>query len=279
MSLGFGDVLPEVYHMLIDFSYIILYWADIFMTFLSLVAMIAIGIVVVANRVKPTKILGVSFIIAAIGSLFSSVNNVIVRYVGVEIYAKYSSFSAIAGIICSLVVALCLCIYIHKSYGKKYIYIPIMLLTVAAPVATVIVNLCLTKVGNVPSLGYWISLVHSINDLVVNSAKCAVLIVVLYKNRLNEKIIPHAWIVFVIKLVSGIFISGFYIFSYSMIIATDGMPRSEISSFASSVLATSEKAYLVVGIISSMVALAFPLYVIVMVCKKKASAETENTLV
>ena len=262
--------------MVVDLFYVAIYWADIAVSVVAGLALLVIGIMVIAGKVKSTRIFGVSFIFSGIALAFAFVFNFLLRYINQEMLVRLSYVSSITSFLSKIAVSLCICIFFHKNYGKKFIYIPIMLITFAAPVANFIVarRLLDSRMGLVYS--YWVVLVQAINEFIVGSAISVITIVVFYKFRNVEKIIPKAWIAYTIKFIAGACFSGFSIITYSMMIATDGMRTAEMTGFASYWMSNYETLNIYVSILSALTALVVPLYIVVMVHKNKALAGVES---
>ncbi len=266
----------EVDHMVVDLFYVAIYWADIAASVVAGLALLVIGIMVVAGKVKSTRIFGVSFIFSGIALAVTFVFNFLLRYINQEMLVRMSYVTSITSLVSKFAVALCICIFFHKNYGKKYIYIPIMLITVAAPVANFIVTRGLLSSGMGLVSSYWVMLVQVVNEFVVGAATSVITISVFYKFRNVEKIIPKAWIAYTIKFIAGVCFSGFLIITYSMMVATNGMRQAELTGFAGFWMANYETLNIYVDILSALTALVVPLYIVVMVYKNKALAGVES---
>ena len=262
--------------MVVDLFYVAIYWADIAASVVAGLALLVIGIMVVAGKVKSTRIFGVSFIFSGIALAVTFVFNFLLRYINQEMLVRMSYVTSITSLVSKFAVALCICIFFHKNYGKKYIYIPIMLITVAAPVANLIVTRGLLNSGMGLVSSYWVMLVQVVNEFVVGAAISVITISVFYKFRNVEKIIPKAWIAYTIKFIAGVFFSGFSIITYSMMVATNGMRQAEMTGFAGFWMANYETLNIYVDILSALAALVVPLYIVVMVYKNKALAGVES---
>ena len=89
----------------------------------AFLAGLVLGILIAANKVKPTRILGIGYIFASVPILTGSLPQFISRFVGAAVLARLSIALSWTGYICALAFSLCICLYIHKRYGKKLIYI------------------------------------------------------------------------------------------------------------------------------------------------------------
>ena len=105
--------------MYADFGLYILFWMKNIIVFASSLALLVLGILIVSNKVKSTKVLGISFIISAIASAVSSLLSFLIRYVNVEIYARYAVFSSTVSYIATFAAALCICAFTCGCHGGK----------------------------------------------------------------------------------------------------------------------------------------------------------------
>ena len=169
---------------------------------LAAVVLLVIGIMIAANKTKQTKVLGIGYIITSISSGAVFLYNLLLLVYNTEKVLVFGDAVMIGTIICIMASLLCVCIYLHKNYGRKFVYIPVLLLPVVGMIASAAVALMLNKAG----LGGFeysmlISLVNDVNNVVSIAAAAVIIIVVIYKNREKEKIIPKAWLVKTITVI------------------------------------------------------------------------------
>ena len=254
--------------MYTDFGLYILFWMKNIIVFASALAMLVFGILIASNKVKSTKVLGISFIVSAIASAVSNLLSFLIRYVNVEIYARYSVFSSTVSYIATFAAALCICIFIHKNYGKKFIYIPIMLLHVGALAANFFVRMALNKSAEsmqISAFGYWMSLTSEINSLVTGTVAAVIIIAILYKNRNIEKVVPKLWIFRIITFIWSLMLACYRIISYSVMIASNVDGEKNMSVFAQIWSGNMESSTIMTDMLSALVALIIPIYILLMV--------------
>ena len=265
--------------MYADIGILFLFWLKNIIVFASAVAVLVIGILIAVNKVKSTKVLGISFIISAVASLTSSLQDILIRYVDIEKYAQYVSISSVVTLISSLVAALCISIFIHKSYGKKFIYIPVMLLPVSSIVANLIVRTALNSSSasmSAGAWGYWMTLTGEINNLVTGTVSAVIIITVLYKNRNTEKAVPKLWLFKTISFIVGCVLACFRIVSYSMMIAATVNGKSNISVLAQLWTGNLETIAFMTQLFGALAALIIPIYVLISVSDVSRKGKLES---
>lgn len=242
----------------------------------SAIALLCIGLLILTNSFKSTKILGAGYIITAssMAAVFMY-NFALLKFDASEV-VKYGDPVMIGTLICAFISSLCVCIFIHKNYGKKLIYVPILLLPVAAVAVSALLSLLLNILLHKTSLNGFeyamlVSLVSDVSNFASIMIAAIIITVVLYRNRKKEKVIPKAWIVKTVTVIwNAIAILAISVTYLSLIAAT----RS------GSNMADSDNSVVVLTIIQSvdsLVSLVVPIYVLVSV--KKVSRERNNTQV
>ena len=244
----------------------------------AFVTVLVLGILIAANKVKPTKILGIGYIFSAVPILSAVVPQYISRFLGVAALARLSVAITLTGSVCSLAFSLCLCLFIHKRYGKKLIYIPVLAVPVVGNLASVIVASLLNRSGVVGmSLGVWISLTREINSFVTGTVASIAVIIVLYMNRNKEDIVPKLWLFrIIIYAWSAVSFAYMVIYYVTMLIGTGAVKLSTVS-FMRPLVRNSELISSVMSIISTCVAVIIPIYIFVSVCKYSRNKETAGS--
>ena len=92
------------------------------------VSLLVAGIMIAANKLKQTKVLGISYIITGLSSLSVFVYNALLNFSDGGNVIVFGDAVMVFTMICVFASALCSCIYIHKNYGLKQIYVPVLLL-------------------------------------------------------------------------------------------------------------------------------------------------------
>lgn len=236
---------------------------------LSAVGLLVIGIMIAANKTMQTKVLGIGYIITSISSGAVFLYNVLLLLSDTEKVVIYGDAVMIGTIIFALASSLCICIYIHKNYGKKNIYIPVLLIPVVGLIAGLCVALILNKIvkgGFVHSMV--ISLVNDVSNIVSIAVAAVVIIIVLYKNRKKEKIIPKAWLVKTITVIWSVIEIAILCVTYLAVIK---------ASESEGMMAYSDTTVVILSMVQAMdslVAIIVPVYVLSKV--SKASKKEKN---
>ena len=221
-------------------------------------AITVFGFIILFSKTKSTRILGLSFVLTSFANLLECGSIFVARFAGANAFAGFVSASSIIQVVITIAAPLCMCIFIHRNYGKKLIYIPLLILPVMNIVARIIINEAFNNLGmSGKDLAMWLSTVNVINSFVIGAAVAIILIIVFYKNRKTEKIIPLAWIFEIINLAGNALFSIFLCFSYQTMYQGGKMA----SNF-------SDSAGMTAYFLQALVSIAFPVYVMVMSVKK-----------
>lgn len=172
---------------------------------IAAVVLFAAGIMIVVNEIRQTRVLGGGYIITAVSSAAVFTYNVLLSFYNSEKVIVYGDAVMIGTLLCVFASSLCICIYLHKNYGKKYIYIPVLLLPIFGMIADAGAVLLLNR-SYISGIKYAMltSLANDVTNIATLTLISIVIIIVLYKNREKEKIIPKAWFVKGITVIWGI---------------------------------------------------------------------------
>lgn len=232
-----------------------------FLPLIGCIGSLVAGIMVLAGKEKSVKILGLGFIIEALSSSLSSFTPLVSRMVNVKTFAAFSVTGNYVSLFGSTAALLCMCIFLHKNYGKKLIYIPLLAIHVGGWFISRFVVFLLMRTAIKSNAGTWISLTNLINNFVVIAAVNVIIIIVLLKNRNIEKVIPQAWLCKTISLGGTFFGLLFNSLSYLAVLMNMKLFRQNELSI-----------YLIYTAFN-LVCLILPVYTTVMVYKKKKEPE------
>lgn len=221
-------------------------------------AIVVFGFIILFSKTKSTRILGLSFVLSAIASLLECASIFIARLGGQEFFGAYTYAARIIQLIIMITTPLCMCIFIHKNYGRKLIYIPLLILPVLNIVARIAINEAFNSAGMSGNDFFrWTNTVSAINSFVLGSVSSVILIIVFCKHRKSEPVIPFTWIFEIVSLAwSAIY--TFFLCTYYLTMNQGGIAASDFSS----------SAYMNAVFLMAVVSLAFPIYVMVMAAKK-----------
>ena len=240
-------------------------------------ALLVMGVLVTVNKEKQTKILGIGFIIAGVFAMISSAFTTFRSMWGVAVYAKLSTAQSYASILISIATTFCLCWYIHQTYGKKYIYVPVYSIMVVNRIASVIVALCLNKTGKGAVMAYWISLVNNINGLVTGTVIAVIFFLAFYQNRDKEKIIPDTWKIRIVLYAFSLLKGAFYISAYLVMLKVlKDHTYNPGGIFGFLIGGKADITLLFIELTGALVDLVFPIYVFVRLKKVEAQKIAEQ---
>ncbi len=240
------------------------------------IALLCLGLLILFNRVKSTRILGAGYIITALSTAAVFMYNFVLLKFGAEEVVKYGDPIMIGTVVCAFLSSLCVCIFIHRNYGKKLIYVPILLLPAAnvsvSALLTLLLQILLRK-GSIDGFEHamLLSLVSDVCNFASVMVAAIIIAVVLYRNREIEKVIPKAWKAKTITIIWNAIAILAITVTYLSLIAAARSGSNTINSDNSVVVLTFIQA------LDSLVSLVVPIYVLVRV--KKVSRERNNTQV
>ena len=240
------------------------------------IALLCLGLLILFNRVKSTRILGAGYIITALSMAAVFMYNFVLIKFGAEEVVKYGDPVMIGTMICAFLSSLCVCIFIHKNYGKKFIYVPILLLPLAAVAVSTLLSLLLNILLHKTSLNGFeyamlVSLVSDVSNFASIMIAAIIITVVLRRNREKEQVIPKAWKAKTVTVIWNAIAILAIIVTYLSLIAAARSGSNNVNSDNPVVVLTFIQA------VDSLVSLVVPIYVLVRV--KKVSRERNNTLV
>lgn len=236
-------------------------------------AALVLGILIAVNKIKQTRILGIGFIVTAAASLFSISSTVLQRYVGVVLFSKMSIAATFIAMAAELIAAFCICRYVHKNYGRKWVYIPVFVGKAYTFLANFIIAYLLNKRGANILTGYWINLSRTVNNFITGTVLAVILIIIFYKNRQTEKIIPGTWKIRLAVYIWSAISSAVTAFSYLYLTR---LFRQTFKTIQGRMFVPPVALYYstaVLETVGALVGLIFPIYVLVMA--RKASRRTD----
>ncbi|MBE7069307.1 MAG: hypothetical protein E7386_02270 [Ruminococcaceae bacterium] len=240
---------------------------------------LVLGVMILVNKVKQTKILGIHFIIFGVSSACSCFLTGSQRFLGVAVYARFSIIYNVINILTIFAMLFCLCWYIHKTYGKKFIYIPVFAIEIVGRAANRIVAIFLSKSLSGASAGYWITMVMNINNLITGTVTAVIIILAFYKNRDRENIIPATWKIRIVLYAFNA-LQFFYTISTYCFMIKLLKDRSYKPAGIFGFLFSDAPAYLIVTtfeVMTVLVNLIFPVYVLVKLKKANNKGIPEQT--
>ncbi|MBO7426283.1 MAG: hypothetical protein J6U23_11455 [Clostridiales bacterium] len=238
---------------MMKFQYILFY----FVRPAIYLAIAVFGFIILFSKTKSTRILGLSFVLTSFASLLECASTLIARFSGADAYFNFVLANNIIQMVITIATPLCMCIFIHRNYGKKLIYIPLLILPVLNIVARIAINVAFNSLGmSGQDMLMWSNTVNAIDSFVIGAAVTVILIIIFYKNRKTEKIIPLAWIFEIVNLVWSA------VFSFCLCISYQTMYQGKTASdFSNSIGITAL-------FLQAVISMVFPVYVMIMAVKK-----------
>ena len=221
-------------------------------------AITVFGFIILFSKTKSTRILGLSFVLTSFANLLECASIFVGRLCSQAVYMNYVNVERILQMVIMIAAPLCMCIFIHRNYGRKFIYIPLLILPVLNNVARIAINKAFNSFGMpVNDFVMWTNTVNAINGFVIGAVSSVILIIVFYKNRKKEPVIPLTWIFEIVGLAGSAF-NTFLLCIFYLTMYQDGKMASD---FSNSAITTA-------GLMMAMISMAFPVYVMVMAIKK-----------
>lgn len=219
-----------------------------------------IGILITSNKVRSTRMLGISFIFSAINQFIAGLFKILSVHIlkESEISSILMPYNILIYILAGLS-TLFLCFFIHKNYRKKLIYLPMFIIPVVSWFIDRFVTLLIVPMHLVDQTGILITMISNIIFFITSAVISVILIIIFLKNRKNEKVIPLAWLFRTIMLGWGFMYTVLMTFVYLQMI------------YAGTTVGGTD--YLMLDTASSASNIVFPIYVVISVFE--ASKKTE----
>lgn len=208
------------------------------------------GLITMLCKPKSTKILGLSFILSSASSILDCIAQIVLKTQGDQAYVDFSSSMGLIQFVLGIGAIVCLCIFIHKNYGKKLIYLPLLLIPLAEAVVSIITALTLGHTLTADILMYGVSVSSVIIPFIFGAVSSLIVIKAFFDNRDDEEVIPKAWLCKVISL------------AWSFIVAV-ALTVIYVSAMQSEISGQADMLPMLIAVVTSVVALVFPLYVMI----------------
>ena len=229
-------------------------------------AVVVIGILITANKVRSTRMLGISFIFSAINQFIAGLFKILSVHIlkESEISSILIPYNILIYILAGLS-TLFLCFFIHKNYRKKLIYLPMFIIPVVSWFIDRFVTLLIVPMRLVDQTGILITMISNIIFFISSAVISVILIIIFLKNRKNEKVIPLAWLFRTIMLGWGFMYTALMSFIYLQMI------------YAGTTVGNTD--YLMLDTANCASNIVFPIYVVISVFGASKAKEQEEPYV
>lgn len=208
------------------------------------------GLVTMICKPRTTKILGLSFALSSASHVLECVAQIVLKTEGDQAYVDFSSSIGLIQFALGIGAIVCLCIFIHKNYGKKLIYLPLLLIPLAEAVVTVITTFTLGHTLSAVALGYGVSIAGVVISFIFGAVISLIVIKAFFDNRDEEEVIPKAWLCKVIALVWSLIEAVLLTVIYA-------------SAMQSGISGQADMLRMLITVVTSIVSLILPLYVMI----------------
>ncbi|MBP5261615.1 MAG: hypothetical protein J6Z43_05775 [Clostridiales bacterium] len=251
-----------------DMIFTILYWTYNISRALAVLSVLVLGILITAGKVRSVKVLGISSIITAIQSGVSFAATISAHFCSDQMISSLYTASSLIGSICTIGGFVCICLFLYRNYGARRVCIPIVIVTVLSNVLSIIALFILRSTGSSRALPYVISIVQTTIYLVGAAVVDIIIIMVLYRNRQREKVVPKFWVLKVIMLLWTVVSYALNTISYAVLIsAADLRSVNELTGFAGFWNSNQDIIFAIFGILGAVLSVLVPAYVFAMVRK------------
>ncbi|SCW33033.1 hypothetical protein SAMN02910456_00597 [Ruminococcaceae bacterium YRB3002] len=240
-----------------------LYWCNLIIRAASILTVMVMGILIVLSRIKPAKVLGLGYIITSLSALSIYSSSIILHYVPEEHISMIQTAVSVFGALCSCGISICICLYLHRNYGSRKIYYPVLIIPVVSFVLSALtVRIFNRVIGTMYSDTLIISMIQTLISFAGSAAVGVIIIRVFYKNRHKEKIIPDMWILRIITIFWNCVTAVYTVMSYLMIIRYSKVfNEEEVNTLALFWIKNQDSIGLVAGIIGAVIGVIIPVYV------------------
>lgn len=246
----------------------------------SSIAGVVIGMLIAVSKTKSTRPLGISYMLSALNTLTGYIFGSLLHFLSVKEIYGFQYTRTIITLALTLASTYFICRFIHKNYDKKFIYIPMFLLPILTLVLTFLSNRIFSNHKTWGSdTGYLLNLGNLAVSLISATVSTVIIVVVLFKNRKIEKVVPYLWL---LRIFSYIFTCFSYAFTSTAVVidmVNADVPKRDLAPFASFFMNSYSTMNMFLGIISALVSLIIPLYVLINArsCAKKQQMTAQST--
>lgn len=170
--------------------------AYLLLMLVAAVAELFISLLIVFGKVKQIRVLGIGFAFMSLGNVLTTVQRLLLKYgnLSSDSISRIVVASRYLQILFELAYLIFICIFLHKTYGKKFVYLPVLITSftvrllgnAASPMAVRLLN------SHTISTETYQALSLAVNFL-LGSIVSVIIIVFLFNNRKQERIIPRFW--------------------------------------------------------------------------------------
>ena len=210
------------------------------------------GLITLLCKIKSTKVLGLGIVLSSASSILDCIGQIIAKTSTAESAYEFNTSVGIIQFFLLIGSTLCLCFFIHKNYGKKLIYLPLLLIPIAVAILTLVVARSLGNVLSGSELGIWTSISTLIISCICGIITALIVIHAFFTNRDDEEVIPKAWLCKVIELVWNV-IETVLIVSLYLTLLKDGVMTTE----------QVDSSFMLIVSMRTLFALVFPVYLMI----------------
>ena len=174
------------------------------------------GLITLLCKTKSTKVLGLGIVLSSVSSILDCIFQVMIKTTTAEAAYEFNSSAGIIQFFLLTGSILCLCLFIHKNYGKKLIYLPLLLIPLAEAALTIVVARSLGNALSGDELGIRTSISTLIISCISGIITSLIVIHAFFTNRDEEEVIPKAWLCKVIALAGSVLQSATILAIYLM---------------------------------------------------------------
>ncbi len=230
----------------------------------SAIAGVVIGILIAVSKTKSTRPWGIATMLSAINTIMGFISGSLLHVLSVKEIYGFQYSRTIITLALSLAAAYFICRFIHKNYGKKFIYIPMFLLPVLTLGLTFLSNRIFSSHKTWGSdTGYLLNLGNLAVSLISTTISSLIIIIVLFKFRKKEKVVPYLWL---LRIFFYIFTCFSYAFTSTALVidmVNSDVPKRDLDPFVSFFMNNYSTMNMFLGIISALISLIIPLYVLI----------------
>lgn len=245
----------------------------------SSIACIVIGILIAVSKTKSTRPLGISYMLSALNSLTGFIFSSLMHFLSVKEIYGFQYTRTIITFALSLATTYFICRFIHKNYGKKFIYIPMFLLPVLTLVLTFLSNRIFSRHKTWgDSTPYLVNLGNLAVSLLITTISTVIIVVILFKYRKSEKVVPYLWLLRILFLIWTYFNYAFTSTTVVIDMVNTDVPKRDLAPFVSFWMDNYSSTSNFLAIISSLISLIVPLYVLINArsCAKMQQTAIQN---
>ena len=214
-------------------------------------AALVLGIIIICNKDKATKLLGIWIAACALESILGVIYVLLARYGGAVFLSRFALYKSVMAFIFSSAATVMLFLYAKYSYGIKF---SVLIVLLSVKLGSTLINsflmqnvLSYRRIGDTVNYGYF----SNILNLIPGIAVTVILLIIFIKNKHREAELKLLWL----SPLSSLIVLSLYLCIYSVLIFSESTGFSKTENFV-------EYVVLFASVTLAVIQLMFSIYIL-----------------